>query len=370
MTDDTERLLAFGRMGLETGQYQQAREDFEKVLALDPSNREAMKGLARVNEILSRREALAVKPIQAKPVKPPRKVATTNKLMYGLAAILVLAVVTLVWMAYIMFIEPPREAAVAPTAAAIHTEIPKPTLKLLPTPTRKRPVPTLTPTPTRKPPTLTPRPTEMAGVSKEEGALAEEAYKKEVCKVTERYAGVVSGLFRLVGAGSAVGYSQKPEELLGEEFTWSFSIYADGARGAVPSRWEKDVAYDVSAYQEWVELEGKMLHTLEPPASYQDAHQELVQATKQIDHAVVFLLEVTGEVNAIYKSIRDDWSAQATKEFEKVTPGAMSLIIYDEEVSEANTERVRQAQDKLKQVAVEMYTAGLVLFSTPICDRR
>ena len=46
MTDDIERLLDYGRMGLETGQYEQAREDFKKALALDPSNREAMKGLA------------------------------------------------------------------------------------------------------------------------------------------------------------------------------------------------------------------------------------------------------------------------------------------------------------------------------------
>jgi hypothetical protein len=48
---DIEELLSYGRIGLETGQYEQARKDFEKVLALDASNREAMKGLARVNEM-------------------------------------------------------------------------------------------------------------------------------------------------------------------------------------------------------------------------------------------------------------------------------------------------------------------------------
>jgi hypothetical protein len=73
MTEDIEKLLAYGRMGLETGQYEQAREDFEKVLALDPSNQEAMKGLARVNERLSRREAAAVEPIHGEPVAPPQK---------------------------------------------------------------------------------------------------------------------------------------------------------------------------------------------------------------------------------------------------------------------------------------------------------
>jgi hypothetical protein len=63
MENRIEELLAYGRMGLETGQYKQAREDFGKVLELDASNREAMKGLARVNEILSRR-TVAV-PIEA-----------------------------------------------------------------------------------------------------------------------------------------------------------------------------------------------------------------------------------------------------------------------------------------------------------------
>jgi tetratricopeptide (TPR) repeat protein len=74
MTDDIEQLLAFGRIGLETGYYEQARDYFEQVFALDPSNREAMRGLARVNEILGRREALAAEPIQEKPVKLPHEV--------------------------------------------------------------------------------------------------------------------------------------------------------------------------------------------------------------------------------------------------------------------------------------------------------
>ena len=68
MTDDIEQLLAFGRMGLETGYYEQARDNFERVLALDPSNREAMKGLARANEMLSRRED--VQPARQEPARP------------------------------------------------------------------------------------------------------------------------------------------------------------------------------------------------------------------------------------------------------------------------------------------------------------
>jgi hypothetical protein len=179
---DVDKLIDFGQMALEQGWYDQAREYFKQALELDVSNREAMKGLARVNEILSRKTAVAFKPIQDKPVKPRPKVATTNTVAYGLAAILVLAVVaTLVWIAYSMFIEPRREAAVAPTATAIRAETPKtkpamatpipsasvkaaPTLEPVeasPTPKPKlstaTPIPP-TPTPKPQPPTATPIP--------------------------------------------------------------------------------------------------------------------------------------------------------------------------------------------------------------------
>ena len=80
MTDDIERLLDYGRLGLETGRYEQAREDFEKVLALDPSNREAMKGLARVNEIMSRREALTAEPTRVEPVEPQLRIARAQRI--------------------------------------------------------------------------------------------------------------------------------------------------------------------------------------------------------------------------------------------------------------------------------------------------
>jgi hypothetical protein len=134
---DIDKLITFGQMALEQGWYDQARDYFEQALALDATNREAMKGLARANEILSRKAGLAARPIQVEPAKPRPKVATKRTGMHGLAAILVLVVVTLVWIAYSMFIEPRREAAVAPTAAAISIETPRPTptLKPLPTPT-------------------------------------------------------------------------------------------------------------------------------------------------------------------------------------------------------------------------------------------
>lgn len=49
---DLDKLLNFGKMAFEQGWYDQARDYFEQALYLDASNREAMKGLARVNEIL------------------------------------------------------------------------------------------------------------------------------------------------------------------------------------------------------------------------------------------------------------------------------------------------------------------------------
>lgn len=68
---DLDKLITFGQMALEQGWYDQAREHFEQALALDTSNREAMKGLARVNEILGRKEAAAVEPVRGEPVEPP-----------------------------------------------------------------------------------------------------------------------------------------------------------------------------------------------------------------------------------------------------------------------------------------------------------
>ena len=72
---DLDKLITFGQMALEQGWYDQAREYFEQALALDSSNREAMKGLARANEILSRRMATAVEPARVESVEPLRRTA-------------------------------------------------------------------------------------------------------------------------------------------------------------------------------------------------------------------------------------------------------------------------------------------------------
>jgi len=68
-SEEVDKLISYGQMALEQGWYDQARDYFEQALGLDASNREAMKGLAQANEILSRKAA--VKPIQKEPVKPP-----------------------------------------------------------------------------------------------------------------------------------------------------------------------------------------------------------------------------------------------------------------------------------------------------------
>jgi hypothetical protein len=259
---DADKLITFGQMALEQGWYDQARDYFEQALAVDADNREAMKGLARVNEILSCREAAAVEPIQHEPVKPRPKVATTNKVAYGLAAVLVLAVVvTLVWIAYTIFIEPRREAAVAPTTATTSTETPKPTptLKPLPTPTGKLPVPTMRPTPTPKPtktpvpPTPTPAPptaTPTPGLSAEE-----QAYVSEMGNILYDFNLYQLKLLELIDEVSRHGWLLTDIEWKGEMIgvLASFSV------------------------------RGEKLRALEPPPRYQGSHQAYVQMSQHYD---------------------------------------------------------------------------------------
>jgi cytochrome c-type biogenesis protein CcmH/NrfG len=64
-SEDVDKLITFGQMALEQGWCDKAREYFQQALELAPSNREAMKGLARANEILSRKAAAAVEPARA-----------------------------------------------------------------------------------------------------------------------------------------------------------------------------------------------------------------------------------------------------------------------------------------------------------------
>jgi tetratricopeptide (TPR) repeat protein len=256
MTDDIEKLVAFGQMALEQGWYDQARDYFRQALELGPSNREAMKGLARANEILSRSRPMPVEPTQVEPVKPPRKVATKPTWMYGLAAILVLAVVALVWIAYSMFTEPRKQATVVSKVAATPTEtpMPTPTLKPLPTPTGKPPVPTLIPTPTRKPtktpvpPTLTPVPPTLT---------PEISYEEAVY------------LLAVTDAPDCFANAEVELKLLIQEM--ARNPYVRGDRS-----WQKDVATAKASFFECF----FRLKELNPPPRLADTHYDLVECGK------------------------------------------------------------------------------------------
>ena len=70
---NVDKLITFGKMALEQGWYDQARDYFAQALALDASDREAMKGLARANEILNRRASFEPIKRGVPPAKPAGK---------------------------------------------------------------------------------------------------------------------------------------------------------------------------------------------------------------------------------------------------------------------------------------------------------
>ena len=283
MTDEIERLLTFGKKDLEAGYPQYARQYFEKVLALDATNREAIDALARIDEILSRKATVPVKPIQHEPAKPSPKVVTKGKVVYGLAAIFVLAIVIiLAWMVYIMFIEPRREVAVAPTATAISAETPKPT------PTQKRPVPTATALteisliePVRKQVLLDLVDAQNRGIGDEE------AYK-EVAKAWY----ITADAVKAIEAEGEEAYLLQFYEIIG--------IYANSSHEL--ALLEQDVFSDfqLAGIQGWnsrfivvdemVRQTGERVRGLEVPARYRRGHQELRQASRHLEDALGALL--------------------------------------------------------------------------------
>jgi len=281
--DEIDRLLRLGRKDLEAGYPQYARQYFEKVLALDASNQEAIDALARIDGILSRRTATAVEPIQVKPVKPPGKFATTDKAVYGLAGILVLmVVVTVVGIAYIMFIEPRREIAVAPTVAAIGTETPNPTPthKPLPTPTQKRPVSTPI-EPVRKQILLDLVDAQNRGIGDEE------AYK-EVAKAWY----ITADAVKAIEAEGEEAYLLQFYEIIG--------IYEDSSRELALLEQEIFSGFQPAGIQGWnsrfivvdemVRQTGERLRGLEVPARYRRGHQELRQASRHLEDVTGALL--------------------------------------------------------------------------------
>ena len=87
MPDEIEKLLALGRMDLEAGYPEYAREYFEKVLVLDAANREAIDALAEIDALLERRRASfeSVKPEaeSAQPEVTPAKPTKSNRSIIG-----------------------------------------------------------------------------------------------------------------------------------------------------------------------------------------------------------------------------------------------------------------------------------------------
>jgi hypothetical protein len=186
---DVDRLITFGQMALEQGWYDQARDYFEQALAFDASNREAMRGLARANEILSRRAATAVEPTRGEPDEPLRRTARSipekrpkgqrrspvqwfkSQSRLGKIAILAsmalplcclcasLVILLSVW-SFPVWLWNPFTSPTQPTVEIIPTVTPAlPTTAPFPTPTMLTQQPTSAPVPTRtSPPTVTPTP--------------------------------------------------------------------------------------------------------------------------------------------------------------------------------------------------------------------
>ena len=169
---DVDKLITFGQMALEQGWYDQARECFEQVLALDATNREAIEGLVRVDEMLSRRPTTAVEPTEVEPPsKAERKPSVSAKetkeqkgspiqwfmrqssslkiaILLGSSLLLLCLCIGLASM-----IGPTPEPT--PTPAPTNTPPLLPTRTPRPTPTPRPPTPTPKPTPTRRPSGLT-----------------------------------------------------------------------------------------------------------------------------------------------------------------------------------------------------------------------
>ena len=65
---DVDKLISFGKMALEQGWYEQAREYFEQALDLAPLNREAIKGFMRADGIL--RHKASSEPVEVHQTEP------------------------------------------------------------------------------------------------------------------------------------------------------------------------------------------------------------------------------------------------------------------------------------------------------------
>jgi hypothetical protein len=181
-------------------------------------------------------------------------VTTTDKLVYVIAAIVVLVVVaTLVWMGYVMWLEPRIQPV--PTLTPSPTPIPptwtpRPTRTPRPSPTPVPPTPTSTPTPRPRPPTGTPKPptaTPMPAMTHADAAYLQAVADVPTCFVN----------------------AEVEIKLLIQEM--ARNPYVRGDRS-----WQKDVATAKTSFFEcFFRLKG-----LNPPPRFADVHDDLVECGK------------------------------------------------------------------------------------------
>jgi hypothetical protein len=249
--EQVDTLLTFGQMALEQGWYDQAREYFEQVLALDASNREAMKGLARVNEILSRREAAAIQPPTWTEIreKPPyednkeRSLTQWFKRQSRRSRIAILAGVPLLFLCLCLSLV----SVVSPT--------PEPTPTATPIPPTATPIP---PTATPIPPTATP------GISPQE-----RAYALEIIELLEEHADLSDKI-----------------SVLQDQASKDPALFSDES-------WLQDVSITVAAMQRC----GQRIRELVPPVRFEEAHQDLVEATRHHDRSNALFMQGVEELN-------------------------------------------------------------------------
>jgi len=139
MKDKIEQLLALGRMDLEAGYPEYARQYFERVLALDATNQEAKETIAKIDSILDQRRTAYTPEPETEPEKPKQvgeHVAILREKGHWLVLALIPVALIVLAFAYQRVVP-----VLLPTPTPTSTPTPIPTATPRPTPTR-RPTPT------------------------------------------------------------------------------------------------------------------------------------------------------------------------------------------------------------------------------------
>jgi len=139
MKGEIEKLLAYGRMDLEAGYPEYARQYFEKVLALDATNQEAKETIAKIDSILDQRRTAFTPEPETEPEKP-KQVGEHVAMLEGKGRWLALALIPVLLLVFVFAFQ--RVVPVLlPTPTPTSTPTPIPTATPRPTPT-KQPTPT------------------------------------------------------------------------------------------------------------------------------------------------------------------------------------------------------------------------------------